>query len=138
MQALNKESGLLGLSGQSNDMRTLVDAAAEGDERAQLAIEVFSYRLAKSIMALTAGLSQLDAIVFTGGIGENSIPIRAKVLSYLTLLRPTIDPERNAQNGDSKTGLITTNGSFPCLVVPTNEELMIARETAAVIAKNPL
>lgn len=134
MSALNKESGLLGLSGQSNDMRTLVNAAEAGNERAQLAIDVFAYRLAKSIMALTAALSQLDAIVFTGGIGENSHPVRAKTLAHLKVLGLQIDEDLNAQNGEASTGRITKAGCIPALVVPTNEELMIARETLNVTA----
>lgn len=131
--ALNNESGLLGLSGQSNDMRTLVEAAGQGDERAEIAIEVFSYRLAKSIMGLSAALTRLDAIVFTGGIGENSWPVRERVLSQLSVLAPKLDPVLNLRNGAPGTGIITTSDSFPCLVVPTNEELMIARETLALI-----
>jgi acetate kinase len=129
MTALNKESGLLGISGQSNDMRTLVNAMDAGDERAALAIEVFAYRLAKSILGLTAALTKLDAIVFTGGIGENSFKVRAKTLDHLRVLRVEIDSELNAQNGDASTGRITQEGTLPCLVVATNEELMIARET---------
>lgn len=132
MKALNKESGLLGLSGQSNDMRTLVEAAEQGDERASLAIDVFAYRLAKSIMSLTASLSKLDAIVFTGGIGENSQPVRAKTLGHLRVLGIQVDPDLNAQNGAPTSGIISTENSTPCLVVPTNEELMIARETQKV------
>lgn len=133
MTALNKESGLLGISGQSNDMRTLVNAMDAGDERAALAIEVFTYRLAKSILGLTAALSKLDAIVFTGGIGENSFKVRAKTLAHLRVLGAQVDPELNAQNGDS-TGCITKEGTLPCLVVATNEELMIARETLNITA----
>lgn len=129
MTTLNKESGLLGISGQSNDMRTLVEAMDDGNERAALAIEVFAYRLAKSILGLTAALSKLDAIVFTGGIGENSHKVRAKTLSHLRVLGAQVDPELNAQNGDAETGCITKAGTLPCLVVATNEELMIARET---------
>ncbi|CAA6677816.1 MULTISPECIES: acetate/propionate family kinase [unclassified Lentimonas] len=132
MTALNKESGLLGISGQSNDMRTLVDAMDEGNERAALAIEVFAYRLAKSILGLTAALTKLDAIVFTGGIGENSNKVRAKALSHMRVLGAQIDPELNAQNGDAATGCITKAGTLPSLVVATNEELMIARETLNV------
>ena len=132
MTALNKESGLLGISGKSNDMRTLVNAMDAGDERAALAIEVFAYRLAKSILGLTAALTQLDAIVFTGGIGENSFKVRAKTLAHLRVLGVQIDPELNAQNGDAVTGCITKEGTLPCLVVATNEELMIARETLNV------
>ena len=134
MKALNKESGLQGISGQSNDMRTLVAAAEEGSERAKLAIEVFAYRLAKSIMGLTAALSKLDAIVFTGGIGENSQPVRARTLEHLRVLGIVLDPELNACNGDPVTGRITCVESTPCLVVPTNEELMIARETLKITA----
>jgi acetate kinase len=135
MTALNKKSGLLGLSGQSNDMRTLVTAMDAGNERAALAIEVFAYRLAKSILGLTAALSKLDAIVFTGGIGENSYKIRAKTISYFRVLGAEIDPELNASNGEDGTGRITKNGSLPCLVVETNEELMIARETLKLSAQ---
>lgn len=132
MTALNKQSGLLGLSGESNDMRTLVEAMEQGNERAALSIEVFVYRLAKSIMSLTAALSKLDAIVFTGGIGENSHKVRAKTLSYLRVLNIEVDEALNANNGDTETGCISTATSIPCLVVPTNEELMIARETLSI------
>ncbi len=132
MTALNKQSGLLGLSGQSNDMRTLVEAMEQGNERAALAIEVFAYRLAKSIMGLTAALTKLDAIVFTGGIGENSHKVRAKALSYLRVLNIEVDDGLNAANGDADTGCISADSSIPCLVVPTNEELMIARETLSI------
>ncbi len=135
MKALNKESGLLGLSGKSNDMRTLVTDWEKGDERATIAIEVFCYRLAKSIMGLTAALSKLDAIVFTGGIGENSYKVRAKTTSHLRILGIRIDEELNAANGEAGTGRITQAGSLPCLVVPTNEELMIARETLSLTAQ---
>lgn len=134
MTALNKESGLLGLSGESNDMRTLVDAAEAGSDRAKVAIEVFAYRLAKSILGLTAALSKLDAIVFTGGIGENSQGVRARALEHLKVLGVDVDLALNAQNGDDELGRISAEGSPLCLVVATNEELMIARETLTVIA----
>ncbi|MGJ8651653.1 MAG: acetate/propionate family kinase [Opitutaceae bacterium] len=130
--ALNKESGLLGISGESNDMRTLVEASEAGSDRAKLAIEVFAYRLAKSIMSLTAALSQLDAIVFTGGIGENSYKVRARALEHLRVLGVVVDAQLNAINGDTEIGRISQEGSPLCLVVETNEELMIARETLTV------
>ncbi|MEM1221763.1 MAG: acetate kinase [Verrucomicrobiota bacterium] len=133
MKALNKESGLLGLSGESNDMRTLVEGAGKGDARAELAIDVFCYRLAKAIMGLTAALSRLDAIVFTGGIGENASEIRAQVISHLKVLGVAIDADLNSKNGEEVTGRITTEESVPALVVATNEELMIARETLSII-----
>jgi acetate kinase len=134
MQALNRESGLLGLSGLSNDMRTLIGSAAAGHVRAQLAIDVFCYRLAKSIAALSAALSRLDAIVFTGGIGEHSPVVRARTGEHLRLLGVELDPALNATGGAPATGCISRPGSRVCLVVPTNEELMIARETLAVLS----
>ena len=134
MRALNRESGLLGLSGVSNDMRTLVDAASEGNAGAELAIDVFCYRLAKSISALTAALSHLDAIVFTGGIGENSRVVRARTAGHLKVLGVDLDPGLNNANGEPPTGRISRAGTRTCLVVPTNEELMIARETLGVLS----
>lgn len=126
---LNSRSGLLGLSGLSNDMRTLSDAARAGHPRAKLAIEVFCYRLAKSICGLMAGLDSLDALVFTGGIGENSSEVRALTVAHLKILGVSLDCEDNANHGKSNHGWISgPNSRIPCLVVPTNEELMIARE----------
>lgn len=133
MRALNRESGLLGLSGLSNDMRTLVEAAAGGHARAQLAIDVFAYRLAKSISALSAALTRLDAIVFTGGIGENSKFIRARTAESLQVLGVALDPALNDVHGEPPSGRVSQTGTRLCLVVPTNEELMIARETLSVL-----
>ncbi len=129
---LNHRSGLLGVSGVSNDMRTVIKAAEEGYQRASLAIDLFCYRLAKGILAMAAGLDRIDAIVFTGGIGENNAAVRAKTLGFLKLLRPKLDPERNSRNGRGSNGRIThDNSPVACLVVPTNEERAIAMETAA-------
>jgi acetate kinase len=130
---LNTGSGLLGLSGTSNDMRTLQDAAAAGDERAQLAIDVFVHRLAKAIAALVTSLDRLDALVFTGGIGEHSVLIRRLVLARLGFLGLTEDAEANARHGQGTRGRITAPGPVQALVVPTDEELMIARDTARLI-----
>lgn len=127
---LNRESGLLGISGLSNDMRTLSEAAAAGNERAALAIEVFCYRLAKAAAGLTAALDRLDAFVFTGGIGENSAMVRGRTASHWRVLGIELDPAANAKHGRGTHGTISSTGSrTTCLVVPTNEELMIARET---------
>jgi len=134
MKALNRESGLLGLSGVSNDMRTLVEAAQGGDARARLAIDVFSYRLAKAISGLAAALSRLDAIIFTGGIGEHSKVVRAATAAHLRVLGVELDPALNERHGEPPTGRISRAGTRTCLVVPTNEELMIARETLSVLA----
>ena len=97
--ALNVDSGLEGLSGVGNDMRTVVAAAADGNERAQLALDVFVYRLSKAIAGLVVGLERLDALVFTGGIGENSAVVRSRVLSRLGFLGLAEDPEANADDG---------------------------------------
>jgi len=107
---LNKESGLLGLSEISSDMRVLLDEAEKGAEKAKLAIEVFCYRVAKEIGSIVPALPKLDALVFTGGIGENSEPIRKKIVSHLEAF---------------KFGKV--------MVVPTNEELMIAMDTEEVL-----
>ncbi|WP_240772687.1 acetate kinase [Phragmitibacter flavus] len=131
---LNRDSGLLGLSGLSNDMRTLLEAADNGHSRAELAIDVFCYRLAKGILGLAAALDRIDALIFTGGIGENSAPIRARTLAHLKVLKPTLDHDLNSAHGRHTAGRITTTDSaLTALVVPTNEELVIARETQRLL-----
>ena len=129
---LNKESGMLGLSGLSNDMRTLEAAAHKGDVRAQLALEVFCFRLARHIGGLATSLTQLDALVFTGGIGENSRFIRNKVVGNLAIFGFALDPDLNARNGNGQ-GLISTGPGPKVMVVNTKEELMIARAALALI-----
>jgi len=131
---LNAASGLAGLSGVGNDMRAVEDAAAGGDERARLALEVFVHRLARGIAGLVASLERLDALVFTGGIGENSSLVRSLVLGRLGFLGLAEDPEANAAHGRSTAGRISAQGAALALVVPTDEELMIARDTARLIA----
>ena len=133
-RALNVDSGLQGLSGVGNDMRTVVAAAAEGHERARLALEVFVYRLSKAIAGLVVGLGRVDAVVFTGGIGENSAVVRSLVLSRLGFLGLAEDVEANADHGRQTGGRISVDGPVLALVVPTDEELLIARDTARVIA----
>lgn len=126
---LNKESGLLGLSGQTNDMRSLTELADHGHEPSRQAIDVFCFRLARYIGAMLASLEQLDALVFTGGIGENSGRVRAQTLGYLKLLGFAIDPDLNRHHGNFSEGRIDSSDSrFPVLVIPTNEELVIAQE----------
>ena len=129
-EALNTASGLRGLSGVSNDMRTVEAAAAEGHERARLAVTVFVHRLAKAIVAMVVGLERLDALVFTAGIGENSAAIRSYVLERLGFLGLTEDPGTNARHGRDTRGRISLGGPAVAMVVPTDEELMIARDTA--------
>jgi acetate kinase len=129
LDALNKKSGLLGVSGLSNDMRTIEEAAAGGHERAKLAFDLFCYTLAKTIAGLVVPLGRLDALVFTGGIGENSCAVRAAVVKHLGFLGLVLDPEANAVHGRDRHGRITTGLRPQALVVPTNEELMIAMDT---------
>jgi len=130
---LNTASGLTGLSGVGNDMRTVQAAAADGNERARLALEVFVHRLAKAIAGMVVGLERLDALVFTGGIGEHSAEIRSLVLARLAFLGLAEDPEANARDGRTTGGLIGPDGPALAMVVPTDEELMIARDTARLI-----
>ena len=131
--ALNTASGLTGLSGVGNDMRAVESAAAGGDERARLALDVFVYRLAKAVAGMVVGLERLDALVFTGGIGEHSAEVRSRVLARLAFLGLAEDPEANAQHGRSTGGRISPDGPVLALVVPTDEELMIARDTARLL-----
>jgi acetate kinase len=132
LAALNRKSGLLGLSGLSNDMRTVEAAAADGHARARLAFDVFCYLLAKSIAALVVPLGRLDALVFTGGIGENSPAVRAAVIDRLRFLGLTIDAAANAAQVRGREGRITLGTGPQALVVPTNEELLIAQDTAEI------
>lgn len=130
---LNQDSGLLGLSGLSNDMRQLEAARADGHPGATLAIDVFCYRLAKSLAALSCALPSLDGLVFTGGIGENSSLIRAKTVAQLGLLNLHINDDANANCIRGKSGPIHQHGSRRILVVPTNEERQIAIEALALL-----
>lgn len=130
---LNQESGLLGLSCLSNDCRTLEAAAEEGHAGAQRALAVFAYRLAKYVAAMTVAAGRLDALVFTGGIGENSARVRAQVLGHLQVLGLAVDAAANRAACRGASGVISPPGCTPlALVVPTDEEAMIARDTALV------
>ena len=132
VEALNLRSGLLGVSGLSNDMRTIEERAAQGHARAQLALEIFCYVLAKAIAGLVVPLGRLDALVFTGGIGENSALVRAKVVGQLGFLGLSLDAAANAAHGRAAAGRITQGTRPEAVIIPTNEELMIALDTAAI------
>lgn len=127
MNCLNKESGLLALSGRSNDMRTLVEAEAEGDEKAGRAINAFCYRIARQLGALAVSLPTIDAIVFTGGIGEHAAVVRQRVINYWPNSTIILDDKLNQANGD-KQGIISQADSPKAMVIATNEELMIAQD----------
>ncbi len=132
LDALNKKSGLLGVSGLSNDMRTVEEAAGKGNQRARLALDIFCYVLAKALAALVVPLGRLDALVFTGGIGENSTEVRARTVAQLGFLGLELDPALNAKHGREAQGRITRGLRPQAVVVPTNEELMIAMDTADI------
>jgi acetate kinase len=128
---LNKKSGLLGLSGLSNDCRTIEEESGKGHPGAKLALDVFIYRLAKYIGSMAVAAGGLDVLVFTGGIGENSDIIRERVLGYLGFLGLKADHEANLKARFGNAGVITTADSAAvAVVIPTNEELMIAHDTA--------
>jgi acetate kinase len=128
---LNKKSGVLGISGLSSDFRDLDDAADKGNERAQLAIDVFAYTVRKYIGSYAAAMGGVDAIVFTAGLGENSARMRDQICNGLEFLGTRIDPVKNAVRG--KEQVISVDGSkVKILVIPTNEELMIARDTKKI------
>lgn len=130
---LNKHSGLIAISGLSSDMREIQDAMAEGHDAAKLAFEMYEYRLRKYIGAFAAAMNGVDAIVFTAGVGENSWQLRERTLSRLTYLGVELDVEENRKRS-KEPRLITTQASkVAALVVPTNEELVIARDTYALI-----
>ena len=134
LKVLNKESGVLGLSGVSSDFRDLAEAMEQGNEQAAVAVEAFCYRVAKHIGAYTAALNGVDAIVFTAGIGENAAHIRSMICDYLGFLGITIDEEKNAVRG-KETEISTPDSKVSVFVIPTNEELAIARETAALLGE---
>ncbi len=130
----NKKSGLLGISGISNDMRTLQKHADDGDERAKLAIEMFCYRVRKYIGSYSAVLDGVDAIVFTGGIGENSSLVRELACRDLEHLGIILDPKANAQAGGGESEVSASESRVKVLVIPTNEEQAIARDAFELVA----
>lgn len=132
MNVLNKKSGVLGVSGVSSDFRDLEAAAGEGNERARLAQKVFAYNVVKFIGAYTAAMNGVDTICFTAGLGENDKKIRKEICDYLTYLGIEIDDEKNAIRGE-ETVISTKDSKVTVMVIPTNEELAICRETVALI-----
>ena len=135
MNVLNKKSGVQGISQLSSDFRDLEAAYLEGNELAINAIEVFSYRVAKYIGSYVAAMNGVDAIAFTAGIGENTEIVREKVLEYLGYLGITLDKEANKKRGEDNL-ISTPDSKVKVCVIPTNEELAIARETVAIVKGN--
>ncbi|AXQ15613.1 acetate kinase [Shewanella algae] len=130
---LNKQSGLLGISELTNDCRGIEEGYAEGHKGATLALEIFCYRLAKYIASYTVPLGRLDAVVFTGGIGENSDIIRKKVLELLSIFNFQVDDERNLAARFGNGGIITKDEGTLAMVIPTNEEWVIAADAISLI-----
>ncbi|SEI38463.1 acetate kinase [Lachnospiraceae bacterium A10] len=132
LNMLNKESGMLGLSGISSDFRDILAAIENGDEKAKIALEAFCYRVAKYVGAYAAAMNGVDAIAFTAGIGENNNYVRSKVCEYFGYLGVKIDEDVNNNTGDEAI-ISTPDSGVKVLVVATNEELAIARETEALV-----
>ena len=133
MKMLNKESGVYGLSdGVSSDFRDLGTAAEEGKKPAQTALDVFAYRVAKYVGSYVAAMNGVDNIAFTAGIGENDGAMRASICGYLQFLGIQIDEKANATRGE-EIMISTPDSKVKVFVVPTNEELAIARETVALL-----
>jgi acetate kinase len=131
LHILNGESGLKGLSGVSNDMRDLLRESDTGNARAALAADAFCYRVRKYIGSYLAAMNGANALIFTGGIGENSAVIRSRICQGLTNLGIAVDPQANEQRSDEPRAI--GNSPVPVWVIPTNEELLIARDTARCI-----
>lgn len=134
-QYMNKKSGFLGISGVSSDNRDINDAAAKGNKRAQLASEMLAYEIQKYIGAYTAAMNGMDALLFTGGIGENSWEVRERVCENMSYFGIEIDSELNKKSRGKLVKLSTANSKVEVWVVPTNEELLIARDTLELISK---
>lgn len=130
---LNKQSGLMGISEVSSDCRAIEKGYAEGHKGCTLALEIFCYRLAKYIASYAVPLGRIDALVFTGGIGENSNAIREKVLNHLTIFGYKVDEEKNLNARFGGEGIITQDGSPVSMVIATNEEWVIAKDSASLV-----
>ena len=134
LKFINKQSGVLGVSGISNDMRDIEAAIEKGDERAKLALDMYEYRLLKYIGAYTAVLGGVDIIVFTGGVGENQPQTRERICKQLAYLGVTFNAEANKSRGEEVV-ISGEDSKVKVVVIPTDEELMIAQDTAAIVGK---
>ena len=132
LNILNKKSGVLGVSGVSSDFRDLDNAAAEGNARAALALDMFHYWVAKVTGSYAAAMNGVDAIVFTAGIGENSKATRAEIVKYFGYLGVKLDEEANSKRGEDVM-ISTADSKVKVFVIPTNEELVIARDTRDIV-----
>jgi acetate kinase len=134
-RALDESAGLAGLSGGSGDMRDVLAARRSGDERARLAFDVYVHRLARETAAMAAALGGLDALVFTGGIGEHAPEVRAAAAARLAFLGVAVDPQRNASAPGSDADVSADGATVATLVVPAREDLEIARQTRSLLSR---
>ncbi len=134
---LNKQSGLLGISGRSNDVRDLENLAADGDPQARLALDIFAYRVRKYIGAYLA-LAQMDGIVFTGGIGENGMEMRQRILAGMDHLGIILDTKANLKPSDEDRNISSARGKLKIFVIHTNEEAAIAKDTYELVMANTI
>ena len=132
---LNKHSGLQGLSGVSSDMREIIEAVNQGNERARIALDIFTYRLKKYIGSYAAALGGLDALIFTGGIGENSPLIRKEALDGLNFMGLTLDEEKNNATVGTENDISGKDSKVKVMVIPTNEEMVIAIDTEKIVSE---
>jgi len=134
LTVLNKKSGVQGISGVSSDFRDLEEAAAQGNQRAALALEAFQYSVRKFVGAYAAAMGGVDAIIFTAGVGENDAATRMAIASGLEFMGVKMDAEANNVRG-KETVISAADSKVKVLLIPTNEELMIARDTAEIVGK---
>jgi acetate kinase len=132
LNILNKKSGVLGVSGVSSDFRDLDAAAEQGNERAQLALDIFHYWVAKTVGSYAAAMNGVDAIIFTAGVGENGKDTRKEICNYFGYLGVTVDDEANSKRGEDIM-ISTADSKVKVFVIPTNEELVIARDTRDIV-----
>jgi acetate kinase len=134
---LNKHSGLAGISGVSSDMREIIDASNKGNDNAKLALDVFCYRLKKYIGSYMAALNGLDALIFTAGVGENSAVVRAQTCQNMDYLGISIDADKNKSAVSKEVNISAPGAKVQTLVIPTNEELVIAMDTQRIVESAP-
>ena len=135
MEGLNKRSGMMGLSGVSSDFRDLEAAAAKGHHRSAIALRIFEYRVHKMIAEYAAAMNGVDVVIFTAGVGENAPSTRAHILEGLEFMGITCDEEKNNTRGEER--IISKDGApVTVMVIPTNEELMIAQDTLSIVEEN--
>lgn len=134
MNILNKKSGVLGVSGVSSDFRDIEKAAEEGNERAKLALDIFCYKVTKRIASASAAMGGVDAVVFTAGVGENSAELREQMVANLGFMGIKIDPEKNKVRGVER-DISAADATVRTLLIPTDEELVIATDTAEIVSK---